>query len=322
VNKIKVLSGLLITITFIFSTVALADFQQRVLEEITAGHAYPCASANCPTPAQISQYQFIFIEGFLARPNGRNFVPLETVIKDQFNDNDYMRLLPSSANSISTNVPIIYNQIQAFRAKSPQKKAILVAHSKGAAETLLIALLHPEIFTNGLISEMVFVDGAFNGTPLTYLWNDLCHLGRMPEVATEDLDLCHIIAGWADGVNSMKPTNIKPIIAKAISAVRGEDIALVNKHLWSVQSQFGDLKTEWKSKLLIPWGYLKIFGDNDGVILTKDENLEKTWNLGTNLGVFFADHTSLLGGSSVASAESEREGFARALVREMVLQGQ
>src|ERR1700677_627870 len=103
-HKVKLFSGLLLTI--VVSSLAHADFQQRVLEEITAGHAYPCASAPCPTPDEVSQAQFIFVDGFLGRPTGHNFIPLETVLKTQFGIGDYLRILPSSAKSIATNAPL------------------------------------------------------------------------------------------------------------------------------------------------------------------------------------------------------------------------
>jgi len=302
------------------SKFALGDFKQRVQEEVSASKAYPCASAVCPSQDEVSQYQFIFVEGFLGSATVQNFIPLENVLQNDFQVDDFTIVIPRSANSIATNAPLVREAVLDFRRRSPEKKSILIAHSKGAAEALLMVLQHPELITDGLISEVVLVDGAFNGTPLAYLWQDFCHLGRMTEIAAKDLDLCRILMSWTDGVNSMKPNRIRPIMAQAIASISEGTKSSIGKHLWSIHCQFGDLRTQWKSKLAIPWAYLKLYGDNDGVILTADENLQTSLGIGTDLGLFFSDHMSLLSGTSVAELETEREGFARALIRQMVIQ--
>ena len=171
-------------------TIAQGNLKLRVLEELRAPSPFPCPSAQCPTEQQILSYQYIFVGGFLVDHFRLSFKPMIKVLSQDFGVKDLELVTPSSSISIQKNVEYLSQQILALRKSNPKKKALIVAHSKGGVESLLMALRYPQFIESGMITDVVLLDGALQGSPLADLWV-FCKTKN--SLSPEAMDLCQSI---------------------------------------------------------------------------------------------------------------------------------
>jgi len=91
---------------------------------------------------------------------------------------DHTSVDPPSSIEVSRNADRLYSKIMGRRLafwssdrlgiyrEHGSKPLVLMGHSKGGAETLLMILRHPELILEGIVDRVVILQGAIGGSPL------------------------------------------------------------------------------------------------------------------------------------------------------------
>jgi hypothetical protein len=320
-NAMVVLAG---SFLFLVSQLSHADLKSRFQEELLSTGSVACPSKVCPSQKLLESYQYILIDGFLSENTQKNFLPAVKVFQTQWNISDFTVLRPSSYKSIPENAEIVYNTLMNLRATSPHKKAIIIAHSKGATETFLALLHHPELIKEKGVTDFITVDGCIAGTPLADIWTYFCkdppkfQLSEMnAEMEQQRNYFCEYAKKWDSPLRSMKPNIVKPLIASALAGTSREDLSAYTNHFWTIEGAWPKISEEWKTFFIFPHLYLQyMYGDNDGVIPTANQRFPE--GFGHSMGVFPTDHGGLTNIADTPQKELAREAFIRAVFREVL----
>jgi hypothetical protein len=278
------------------------------------------AQQNSPTPfsdeelKKVQSEQYIFVDGFFGELFNSNFLPAQSVVQENWKDSDTVIIRPATRDAIWDTAEVLYAQIKALRASSLKKKAIIVAHSKGSAETALMMLRHPDLITEFGVSRVALVAGPMGGTDLANL------IESNPSAGNPVTSFLNLIA---PSLESFLPDVIQPVFTEALAKVSPTDRALLKKTLFYVR-----IKMTVKDSLspLLPTHLLLSALDcwvdcsNDGLIPTASEALldEQGQVFGTDLGTMKGDHNSLLNNSVFDETLSYRKAFFETLIRDIL----
>ena len=111
----------------------------------------------------IQATQFIFVDGMFGDHYKENFDPAVGVLNDEWHVENTV-LFPRSLNAMPTNSEIIYQQIKTLRKNSKKKQAILIAHSKGATEVMMMLLHHPDVVSKMGFTNFLQISSPLGGT--------------------------------------------------------------------------------------------------------------------------------------------------------------
>lgn len=233
--------------------------------------------------ASLQEYDIYFVNGFM-----REFVssePLESwiaTLKHEFSLTGPVReLRTTSLSSVEANVAALRIQLQSLDPKRPK---ILVGHSKGAAEILILALRNRSLIEDFHIDKILLVQGALQGSSLAAIGSDIC---QMPST----VHLCRQLALGTEAVRSLEPARMKKTVKTALDKLDAPDREWLGRRIFYLRSEIR--KTDavmpfWLTNRIL-YSYLGV--DSDGV-MTPDE--QKLNALGHDLGIIDADHVSLL----------------------------
>jgi pimeloyl-ACP methyl ester carboxylesterase len=287
---------------------ASADIQEQVTQEMGQLQAFN------PTQLQkLRSTQFILIDGFFGDRYKSNFLPAQNLIQTQWSNSDVVIIRPDTSNPVEQNAEILYQQISDLRAKSPNQQAVVVAHSKGALEVLLMAIRHPDLTSKLGIKTFDLVSGPVQGTDIASLLEGPCDGYEM---------LCGYINARLPSIQSFTPGLIQPEIKAALDNLGFLDRIELQQKLFFVQTQMSN--TDYTSSLFFPHLYLERHDPanpvNDGLIPTSSEVLLYNGKpFGTDLGVMHGDHNSLLNETSSASDLNYRDVFFHVLIEQTYL---
>jgi pimeloyl-ACP methyl ester carboxylesterase len=291
-----------------------SDFPSQVAHEVQS-----------PTPLTSSQrglitgIQYIFIDGTMGEIWKSNFGPAEKVLTSQWAGSESAIIRPYSPNTIPENAEILFQQIRDLRKNSSKKKAILIAHSKGATEVLLMALRHPELSTELGVVAYGLASGPFGGTDV---------IDYLSESCADWNPTCALLAKMLPSLRNFIPSIMRPLFAEALLKLSEEDRKVLEPQVFYVRTQMQN--TDVTSTLYATHLYLTLAhpeeGPNDGLIPTANERLfevapngQSTSEVfGTDLGIMIGDHNSLLNGAATNASLHYREGFFRSLVERML----
>jgi pimeloyl-ACP methyl ester carboxylesterase len=103
-------------------------------------------------------------------------------------------IAPSSQKSVPENAEFLYKKLLNLHSIY-QKQITLFGHSKGGAEILYMCLIHPELFTNKIISQVVLIQAAIGGSPLVEraegCWANLAISLLSPNLSTLFPEVAH-----------------------------------------------------------------------------------------------------------------------------------
>jgi len=254
--------------------------------------------------------QYIFVDGFCGEYLKTSFLPAEAVVKEHWKDEDATILRPSSKIAIWENADRLYPQIQSLRQGSTKNETVIVAHSKGGAEVLLMVLRHPELISKLGITKIVLVAAPIRGT-------DLAELAEPASNPVTDFLNQEIPA-----LPSFLPALINPIYADALSKLSAEEKNLIKAHVFYVRAQMSSddiFSPLFLSHLLLSKAHAN--GSNDGLIPTENEVLldEQGKAFGTDLGVMLGDHNSMTNDSIFPDDLTYRRAFFETLIRNILL---
>lgn len=212
---------------------------------------------------------------------------------------------PSSWNAVSENSGEIADEVQKIYNQTG-RPVVLIAHSKGAAESLYAFLTQPQMAAQ--IEKLVLIQGAIGGSPIAgdHLNWRLAAMSFFLNPAPESLFY------WP-GLFSLVPIEAEKNFAFALDRLDEEQKREIAKKVYYVRSdedakQVGlgvkiVLKTVGKS--------LKSALENDGLVQVSSQFLP---GLGQDLGVIHhVDHLGFTISGFNSKTDEEREAFTRAL---------
>jgi|GEM_PF-6135258 len=258
----------------------------------------------------LAAYNYIFIDGLLGDLTRDLYQQVVPYLRAQLAV-ELRVLRPSSLNSASANVAYLRNEL---RKSSISKPNIVIAHSAGAAELFLALLENPELFERARIEKVIFVQGAFSGSPLAEWAYSFLSRGCAEFVRKALPTPCGLASIFAKSAHSLLPEvaigHRVPLQRKLGAA----DQALFQERAFFVRSRStpSDTQMALKASSLYLKRYYNGF-HNDGILLTLHQRVR---GFGQDLGVLDADHLSLLGNSK--NTDSAQIPFVRALLLEIL----
>jgi pimeloyl-ACP methyl ester carboxylesterase len=286
------------------------DFQSAVLREESAPHAL-----NHEALQNLRTTQFIFIDGTLGELWKSNFDPAMQVLNSQWSGVSGAVIRPHTPNTIPENAEVLFRQISQIISQSGKAKTVIIAHSKGGAEVLLMALRHPELVTQLGVVAYGIVSAPIAGTDVIDYVENSCVIAN---------PICDELNRELPSLQTFTPSVIQPIYLDALSGLRAGDRAAVESKLFYVETRMSN--ADVLSPLYATHAYLSwVHGEvNDGLIPTANEVLYEdgfaghSRAFGTNLGVMSGDHNSLLNEAEMPATLKYREAFFRALTERML----
>jgi pimeloyl-ACP methyl ester carboxylesterase len=249
--------------------------------------------------SRVSSTGWVLIDGILGEFSGSLYQHVLPVLRDEAGVMDVEVIRPSSYESMDANADRLAESLRKNfqRGKRP---LVILAHSRGAAETHLALLRHPDLIESGVIDSAVLVQGAFHGSPLASFVED--RVGG-------------ILGPFRDSVRTLTPDEATRLHLDARRKLSREQRMRIASKVFFVRgrAQGSTVRAALRSGGL----YLDLFhGENDGVLLTTQQ---KVAGLGRDLGILDADHFELLGSTTKATdsepAEAAPRAFTRALLR-------
>ncbi len=252
--------------------------------------------------------QFVFVAGFLNEVFANYYQDNILELNKQFGiQGDQVQIIrPSSRASVESNATWLRQEILAIHRRNPAP-IILVAHSKGAAESLTMLMAYPDLLNDSVILDFVSVQGAIFGSPIADIYSTLPESSPSPELSLlnwlwESIGYrLRVFDNWltdqvfAEGVNSLETqaarNRFNSLLVKLDPIYREELSARVHYVISHVKPQDASLLTR------LPGLYLRVFGPNDGVLLLENQYSR---DLGQVLAHYYADHTDLVLGRSAS----------------------
>ena len=260
---------------------------------------------------QLQSVQYILVDGIFGGFFLTNLLPAKSLIENDWKNSDTALIRPLTKNPVVVNAEILYQQIKTLRMNSPHSNAVILAHSKGAAEVTLMMFRHPDLASEYGVQTIEAVSGPLQGTDLTDLITEDCPTMN---------PICSYLNGLLPSLQSFIPSVIKPLYQTAYDALSDADRTMLESRFFYVRTLMSDLDVT--SPLMIPHLYLssKENVPNDGLIPTASERLEINHQVfGKDLGIMHGDHNSLLNSSLDPSTLNYRQTFFRVLMEETFL---
>jgi pimeloyl-ACP methyl ester carboxylesterase len=258
---------------------------------------------------------FLFTAGFLNEFSRLQFdyfsVPIQTLERTYGTTVQFFG--PQSHRSTLDNVQPLYEAVTAAHAETG-KPVVLIGHSKGGCEALLLSLRHPELLLEGVLDRTIVLQAPIQGVAF------LDHKASHPLLK---------IAGcvFGEGLSCLQPKKaqlslessyalMQEKLKKAVVAdIPGIEATL---HQWmSERIFFVRSTTPSKNRHRILQLFLNVLqfdpdtdGPNDGILTLSTQS---TPLIGTDLGWVEADHLDLVSGAFDHEDAGDVAAFHRAL---------
>jgi hypothetical protein len=290
--------------TFLFSLLLLASTARADLGQ---------NPNTTPVPAKVADAvrarPFVMIAGIMNETIPGYFADNAKTIRKDFKQEEVRRFFPSSKVAVDENAPRINAWIRKTWLDFGKKPVIVLAHSKGANETLLAILKDSSLLRDGIVDRLVFIQAALGGSHIAdLLLND--DSGSWPAAQP----FHWLFHDWK-GLWSMTPARARTMFADAIAAADPADRVLLSEKLFYVRASKVRSKCSWELQAMHLF-VESFWGESDGVMLPEDQKID---GLGTDLGLLEGDHFDLTekGPGVVSTPASFRRAFTRALMREL-----
>jgi pimeloyl-ACP methyl ester carboxylesterase len=284
-----------------------ADLVRRFQIELTRVNERT-ARLNAEDSEFLNQYQFVLVDGILGDFVQDLYTQAVPQLRSEAGLKQISVIRPSTFNSMTQNADQL--ALEFSRAKKP---LIVLAHSRGAAETFLALLKHPELITSGKVARAVLVQGAYSGSPLAeFVQAQLAQLCPNQPISLLR-ESCEIAGYFKASIHTLVPHSTDQLMRSAAAKLTADERSAFMERVRFVRAQ-SEL-TSTRFALMPGAAYFKVYysdqGPNDGVLFTEKMHVP---GLGVDWGVLPADHFGLLGG-----AESDHsKQFIRATLRELL----
>ena len=227
---------------------------------------------------------------------------------------------PNSSEAVDVNSDQVYAQMMRAYSRSG-KPLIVIAHSKGGAETLHAILKHPEVILNGYVDRVILVQAAIGGSPIA--------------TTTENRGVLYKIVSWFvyRGVRSLETAQSRINFESAFriyeeqlirygmqkSGSRGVLRSLhddVSRKIFYVRAHESREKLSWGIRAVNDVCGMRLHDDgrNDGLLMLKDQ---KHTRIGVDLGVLSADHIGLTVDYYSNFSSAVKKAFTRAVLSQV-----
>ncbi|OFZ05527.1 MAG: hypothetical protein A2X97_11690 [Bdellovibrionales bacterium GWA1_52_35] len=277
-SKIVLLAILVFFDLGMFASLRADSFEEAFRAQMAAGN--PPVADLVSRGIELRTKKIVFVAGVLNEVARSNFNDSRRVLKKQYGVQDSTVIFPKSFISISDNSEALYKQFLWLHFVSG-KPLVILAHSKGAAETVLALLRHPDLLRDGVVEKVYALQGALNGS---YIADVINGKGNWKYWST-------FVSTRMPGLLNLGTENARKVIGGAIAEASAEERAVINGRLFFIRS----VENPWQSIFYMVGTNLyltKNYGENDGVLLSQDQLLPE---LGTDLGVVHdIDHTDFV----------------------------
>jgi hypothetical protein len=224
---------------------------------------------------------------------------------------------PNSAEAVEANSQKIYSEILRIYSHVG-KPLVIIAHSKGGAETLHALLQHPELILRSYVDRVILIQAAIGGSPIA--------------TTTEDRWFLYSAVSWFvhQGVKSLEVDRSRKRLESAFSVYESH----LSRFLEHERGGVGDLSslhTEVSQRIFyvrshesqehLSWGIRTVNrvcgmrlhddGRNDGLLMLKDQKHPK---IGVDLGVLLSDHIGLTVDYYSNISSTDKKAFTRAVL--------
>lgn len=279
--------------------------------------------------------QIVFVSGYLGC-SGREFRDTRTVIRYLDRKVPLSLLCPPSGRSIEDNVRYLLRRFRALANRYPDRKMILIGHSKGGTEILQTLATYPELFemdeTRGYqVESAVTISAPFGGSLLADLLLDINPelTERWERFAEENGILDNAFTRWitklfldpsSDGFRSLTTSSAYERNLRLMEGMDETTREILRRKVFYVTAQRNGAVSEEDLPFFIrPIAkFLSEFeSENDGLVMERDQRLSE---FGTSLlQVNGASHFSLI--DQFGEPHCRRE-FTRLLFLNLALNAQ
>lgn len=257
------------------------------------------------TRNRAAQFRYVFVNGFLNEVQKKtSFRDMTlTLTRQGVSKNSIHVLRPSSINSIAGNLDWLQLELKKLADLGPEK-LVLIGHSKGAAETLAVALQAPA-WLQDKIHAIYLVQGAMHGSPIAdFFMNEGVTIdSRLPlavryvlkQIQSADLPTklknAETWLGFSvdEGLLSLTKRATQAFWKTHLADHRGS-IAAIGSKTFYLRSAQAPSKVRWM--FMAPGYYQDVYyGPNDGVLPRAHQSLRE---IGTPLADLTMDHVDLV----------------------------
>ncbi len=241
------------------------------------------------------RFRYIFVGGFANEQMNGYFVQNVRDLRSMGVPRSSIHtIFPSSRETIEESARKISEQIFTISSKGPER-LVVIAHSRGACDTLAFALTEPE-FVRDHVEALFLVQGAFGGTALAdYVVGDGPSMdNRMP---TRFRIIAGLVAhverglmrrGHHAGLAGLTRAESQPYWDRML-AKHSEAIPILTPRTFFIRSETKPFQLG-RFRRAIGW-YLHLYdGPNDGIVAVKDQYIP---GLGTSLCILNCGHGDL-----------------------------
>ncbi|NBU20378.1 hypothetical protein EBS43_03020 [bacterium] len=317
-------------IVFVFLLVWTAQAQALTLNQRWfLERLSPFDGINAETLATLKNRHVLFVSGImneLADPQVLGFKFIKSYYRSNIDaiQNElgmsYDYYGPDSGEAVDVNSDQVYAQMMRAYSRTG-KPLIVIAHSKGGAETLHAILKHPEVILNGYVDRVILVQAAIGGSPIA--------------TTTENRGVLYQIVSWFvhRGVKSLETAQSQTNFDSAFSVYQdllnqywikkyGGSGAMrplhdeVSQKIFYVRAHESREKLSWGIRTVNDVCGMRLYDDgrNDGLLMLKDQ---KHPRIGIDLGVLSSDHIGLTVDYYSNFSSSVKKAFTRAVVSQV-----
>lgn len=255
---------------------------------------------------QVKKFEYVFVAGFLNEGVIGYFKDNKKALLRAGIPKKQIHIInPSSSRSFSKNIPSILKKLKRIK-NSKNNELVVIAHSKGAAEVLALAVSHSK-FIEDNIHKIYLVQGAFKGSGVAdYIQGSG---PRMSKNAPLKERLWFKLAGRTAKI-------MGPIINNGLTSLTHEYAnnywkkAFVNFGYPSniLSQRIGYITSHEHPNFMAEvvdctgWYLHTSFGKNDGLVELKDQYFK---NFGNLLITLKADHTDLMTSKPISNVSKK-----------------
>jgi len=247
-----------------------------------------------PVEQRAQRFRFVFVAGFANERMPGYFSQCAQELRAHGVSREAIQFInPSSHRSFDENYDGMKARFMEIASQGPEP-LVVIAHSRGASDTLAFALQNPD-FVHEHVHALFLVQGAFGGTPAAdYVLGEGTPMDRQMPLRLRALghtmgrfERRAINKGKHDGLSGLTRNESKDFWER-IQEEHACAIPVVGPKTFYVTSQVEPSQLRLFHKAI--GTYLgTYYGPNDGVVVLDDQSLP---GIGTRLAVLEAGHTA------------------------------
>ena len=244
------------------------------------------------------QLHFVFVGGIFTELDPGYFKDNGKVIEEI--GATYSIMFPPSTASLEEDAKLLYERVSSEN-KQIGKPIVLVGHSKGACDVVMLALLFPQLVTSGQIDRIVAIQGPLQGSVIA---GDVADVGSL------------VLPNFFKGLASCGPKVNELFQEKLLKLLQSQRTEL-NSRIFYVRSSEAlvdvslIMKASWDLCVKLTTGGS---GRSDGLA---DPAKMKIDGFGIDLGELIGDHALFTVPILPSIKVFNRKAFTRALIREI-----